>query len=367
VSKLIFALVAAAAVFVGTTAVDRAAVSPNSDVLRAKLTYGALQKYFYRPRSGLYAPSYPAPDATTPSEVWPFSQALAATVAMAQAPPEIRVPTWALVDRLRGLRRYWNTRARPPGYEAIAGANGQQYYDDNAWIGLELVRVNELTRQPFALRRAERIFELLVSGWDDDATHPCAGGVYWTRRQEIRDRNTISTARAAELGATLYLKTRRESFLGWAKHMYGWVARCLLGQNGLFADHIDLHGTIERRQWSYNQGAMIAAAVRLYQATGRAAYRTQAERIADAAVRTYTPFFHSDEPPYFLAIFFDDLALLAQLDPAHDYTSSIRQYADALAAGLDPMTGLVRFGTAPVGLLDQAAAVRVYAALAGGL
>jgi rhamnogalacturonyl hydrolase YesR len=141
----------------------------------------------------------------------------------------------------------------------------------------------------------------------------------------------------------------------------------LLGPNGLFSDHIDLQGTIERRQWSYNQGAMVAAAVRLYQATGRGAYRTQAERIADAAVAAYTPYSRSDEPPYFLAIFFDDLSLLAQLEPARNYTSAIRQYADALAAQpLDATTGLVRFGTGSVTLLEQAAAVRMYAALAGG-
>ena len=38
--------------------------------------------------------------------------------------------------------------------------------------------------------------------------------------------------------------------------------------NGLYWDHIDLAGTIEKTQWSYNQGVMLGAGVLLYKATG---------------------------------------------------------------------------------------------------
>ena len=364
-SKLAVLIVAAMAALVASAAPDRAADPSNVDQVRAALTYGAMQRYFYRPSSALYSATYPRGRRGRPSELWPFSQALAATVSMAALPATIRVGSAALFDRLRGLRSYWNPRLRPPGYEAIVGANGEQYYDDNAWIGLELLRVNALTGDRFALRRAERIFALLVSGWDGDERHPCAGGVYWTRKPEIRDRNTVSTANAAQLGAALYRRTGRPNDLAWARTMYAWVSKCLLGPNGLYSDHLDVKGVVDPKQWSYNQGAMVAAGVRLFQATGQRAYLEQAERVADAAIAAYTPFSTSGEPPYFLAIFFDDLALLASVDPTRDYSQAVREYGDAVAASaLDSRTGLVRFGKPPVKLLEQAAIVRIYAGLA---
>ena len=342
-----------------------AKASPNPYGMRAAGAFAAMQKFFYRKGSGLYAPRYPAPRRVA-SELWPFSQAFAATISVAELHVVPYAGRAAALDRLRGLRRYWNPSLRPPGYDAYVGGSGEQYYDDNAWVGLELLRLYRMTGDRFSLRRARQILQLLIAGWDSDVTHTCPGGVFWSRLPSNRDRNAVSTANSAELAAELYVQTRRASYLAWAKTMYGWVRHCLAAPDGLFADHIGLKGGVDPAEWSYNQGAMIAAAVRLFEASGDRSYLDQAKAIAAAATRKYAPLATSKEPPSFLAIFFDDLGVLERRDPTQAYAPLIQEYADAVSAEVDPKTGLFRSAqNRPFTLLDQAAVIRILARLAG--
>ena len=45
-----------------------------------------------------------------------------------------------------------------------------------------------------SLHRAEQIFDLVVSGWDTDSTHPDPGGVFWTQATWSHDRNIVDSA-----------------------------------------------------------------------------------------------------------------------------------------------------------------------------
>jgi rhamnogalacturonyl hydrolase YesR len=148
--------------------------------------------------------------------------------------------------------------------------------------------------------------------------------------------------------------------------MYRWVRTCLAAPDGLYWDHIDGAGHIDETEWSYNQGAMVAAAVELYRATGQPRYLQDAQQLADAAVAHYRPFETSSEPPYLLAIFFHDLWLLAEVDPGNHYDADVRAYADGVwKSHRDSATGLFHFGGAQqVQLIEQASMVRIYADLA---
>lgn len=339
------------------------------DGARARASYRAMQHFFHRGSGGLYSPVYPAPAARPESHLWPFSQALAATVALAQLPGAGRRFRDDVADRLHALRRYWNGSRKPAGYDAEPlswRGSGDEYYDDNAWIGLELVTVSRLFGDAKALSRARQLFRLIAGGWDRTSGRLCPGGVYWARTPAIGDRNTVSTASAAKLGAELYLATKNRHYLRWAATMYSWVRRCLAGPNGLFWDHIDAGGHVDRTQWSYNQGAMIGAAVLLFRATRNPRYLVDAQFVADAAVASFRPFAMSREPPYFLAIFFNDLSRLARTEPASHYDADVRMYAtNVWKNNRDPATGLFHFGgRKQVQLLEQAAMVRVYADLA---
>src|SRR5262249_38376267 len=151
------------------------------------------------------------------------------------------------------------------------------------------------------------LFDLVTDGWDTDPSHPCAGGVYWVRSGANHDRNTVTTANSALLALGLYERSGSPTYLTWARMAYDWTKRCLGLSNGLIRDHIDLKGKIDGHTWSYNQGAMVAAAALLYRATGKRRYLADATRTANATLEMLGDPLASGEPPFFLAIFYRDL------------------------------------------------------------
>src|SRR5919204_4727415 len=100
-------LVVCAAVAAGAVAAPPPLEADRStDVGRALASYAAMQRFFYDGRSGLYAPTYPRSGSQRYSHLWPFSQALAATVSVAQLEGRSPAAAAALRPRLRALRRY---------------------------------------------------------------------------------------------------------------------------------------------------------------------------------------------------------------------------------------------------------------------
>jgi predicted alpha-1,6-mannanase (GH76 family) len=236
------------------------------------------------------------------------------------------------------------------------------YNDDNLWIALALDKLGDQA----SVKTAAQLFDLVTDGWDTDASHPCPGGVFWTRLGANRDRNTVTTANAALLALDLYDHLDKKAYLTFAWRAYEWTKSCLGRQDGLIADHIDLHGRVDWTTWSYNQGAMIAVAVGLYRATGERRYIADAQRIAGAALKAFRDPLASGEPPVFLAIFYRDLGQLNAVAPRKTYQAAEQTFADAAwSRSRDPKTGLFRFGGRQPTLLDQAAMVQIYAELAG--
>lgn len=379
---LVLALGLALASALGPEATSVAAAERQQrNVERAIAAYEALQRYFYLSDPKLYRETYPPPtDARPYAYHWPYSQALAATLDVLALPGVGGRFAGDARDRLAGLQLYWNERASPAGYDSYVrpphGQGGDRYYDDNLWTGLELVRFYRLTGDAEALRRAGELFDLAVSGWDADPSHPAAGGVFWVAATWNRDRNVVSNAPGAELGLELYeivgqrrfpwAKEQRYYF-DWAKRLYDWTNEHLQAPNGLYWDHVTLDGRIDERQWSYNQGTMIGASVRLYRATGDAAYLERAARIADAALQHYgRGNRYLRQPPPFNAIFFKRLLLLDEEVADPRYRRAVEAYGDRIwETAHDSQTNLFRFTAGkPTALIDQAAMVQIYATLA---
>jgi rhamnogalacturonyl hydrolase YesR len=272
--------------------------------------------------------------------------------------------------RIAAYEPYWNAGTTPKGYDSYVrpplGQGGDKFYDDNEWIGLHLVQHYKRTGDKAALKRAKEIFDLVVFGWDTDPSHPCAGGVYWTQAPWSQDRNTVSNGPGAELGAHLYLLTRDRSYLTWAQRMYKWTQDCMLAPNGLYWDHIDLAGNIEKTQWSYNQGVMLGAGVLLYKATGDRKYLNDAKSVANASLA----FYGEDDrlwkqPTRFNSIWFKNLLILDSVAPDRRYKQTMQAYADrAWTEARDPATGLYHFVDGPVQLLEQAGIAQIQALLA---
>src|ERR1700745_354419 len=130
-----------------------------------------------------------------------------------------------------------------------------------------MVRAYELTHQPGPLGYAEGIMAFEMAGWQSNPALACPGGIPFSNDAENTDRNTVTTAPAAELGLLLYRVTHNPQYLQFALRAYEWVRTCLLLPSSLYADHIR-RGVVDPTTWSYNQGTMIGAGTLLYQQTG---------------------------------------------------------------------------------------------------
>jgi Glycosyl hydrolase family 76 len=332
----------------------------DRDAFRAAVSFWAMRHTFYDSRAHSYRE---VEGSKAPAHAWPYSQALAATIAMADVPRRGRLYLREAGRRVSGLSSYLGSRG---AYASILGSRGDLYYDDNEWIALDLLNWYDLRRSRAALRRAGRVFRIIVGTWDSDPTHACPGGIPWTSAAGNDDRNTVTTVTGALLGLRLYDVTHDASQLNWSKQMLTWASACLLAPDGLYWDHLGPDGSRDETHWSYNQGTAIGANVLLYKLTGDAAALRSAERLADASLAYFDRTPDGTEPPYFLAILFRNLLDLAAIDEDGDYRAAAQGYADAAwDAAHDPQSGLFRFhGSQPVQLLEQAAMVQIYAALA---
>ncbi|WP_057914634.1 glycoside hydrolase family 76 protein [Peribacillus muralis] len=347
-----------------------AASNQKKNIERAVISYESLQKYFYKSDVKLYTEEFPHVSNNPYAFVWPYARAMAATIDMSRLPKIGEKYVSDRKDRLTGLELYWNNETTPKGYDSYVrppiGNGGDKFYDDNDWIALNFIKLYEMTGDKNALERAKEIFKLQVYGWDDDSSHPSPGGVFWTQAPWSNDRNTISNAPVAQIGLYLYEITGEKYYFDWAKKTYDWVNSSMLAPNGLYWDHIDLQGNIEKTQWTYNQGMMLGANVLFYKTTGDDSYLKLAEEIADKSLQYYDDSKLYNQPPEFNAIFFENLQLLESVNHQNKYRKYIQSYADGMWKTVrDPETGLFpRDNNKPVPLIEQAAMVEIYANLA---
>ncbi|HEY9334886.1 MAG TPA: glycoside hydrolase family 76 protein [Kribbella sp.] len=352
-----------------TASAGESAGTDPTAAARARASYDAINTYFDAGK-GLLLEDYPRTGSNPYSYVWPYSQAAIAAENLAGVPGAGRAGAAEADRRLAAYEFYWNAGTTPTGYDSYVrppnGQGGDKFYDDNEWIGLNLIQRFKRTGDRAALARAKEIFALVVHGWDTDPAHPCAGGVYWTQAPWSQDRNTVSNGPGAELGAHLYLLTRDKSYLTWAQRMYQWAQTCMLAPNGLYWDHIDLAGTIEKTQWSYNQGVMLGAGVLLFKATGDARYLRDAKSVANASLAFYnTPEILAKNGAAFNSIWFKNLLILDSVAPDPRYREAMQSYADYnWNTTRDPATNLYKFHDGSVELLQQSGITQIHALLA---
>lgn len=320
---------------------------------RATAAYTALQKYLYA-GDGFYREKYPRQDGDNSySYAWSLREAAAANLDMQRIGPSTSRPFTA-------LETYWDTSRTPPGYDSYPpapdAAGGDLFYDDNSVIGLELVRRYLLTKDRTMLRRAERVFPLVVSGWDTDPAHPCAGGLHWTQAGWNTIKATNATGLAAELAAHLYELTREPTYREWSQRLYEWNRTCTRASDGLYYNSIDFQGTVDQTLWIYNSGSMIGAAALLYRATGDHRYLQQARADAAGATAYWTAERTYQQPAIFAVIYFKNLLLLDSIAPDPAYRKAMAAYAEQIwQQNRDAGTGLFRFQPSGGGAYDPAA------------
>jgi hypothetical protein len=343
----------------------------HGDPARALVAFEAMQKYFYIPGSGLYK-------GEPFSYLWPFSQSLAATVSVANIAHSGVSFSHELQARLVGLNSYLDTNnsgASEGTYTSTlaafdgtvappAGPGGTKYYDDNDWVGLELVRLYQLTHQAALLGSAEGIMAFEMAGWQERLGLACEGGLPFSNAATNGERNTVTTAPAAELATLLYRFTSNAQYLQFAEKAYEWVRNCLQQPVNLYADHIGDRGVVEPTLWSYNQGSMIGAGTLLYQATGNAAYLYEARQTAKAALEYFNNERLGSEIPFFVSVYFRNLLYLDSVTHDPPGPSIAQNYVNYAWQNLRLSNNLFVFGSPLTAqLLVQAAIVQIYALL----
>jgi predicted alpha-1,6-mannanase (GH76 family) len=231
---------------------------------------------FYDPRLNLYRVSGGQNEPI--ASLWPTSQALAAAIEVArltQTPDDE-----AVVQRtFASLRQYaagggiYHSRIQSWNATPIISP---RYTDDNNWIALDLLDAYDVWHDPADLTGAEQIFQFAVSRWN--ARY---GGIIW--KDDIPTRPIVSNASTVVIGARLAMLTGQPLYAAWASRIYGWINGNLRAATGLYWDHINVNGTIDKDIVSYNQGLMIEANLALARLTGLPVYLNEARHVAAAA------------------------------------------------------------------------------------
>jgi len=168
------------------------------------------------------------------------------------------------------------------------------FFDDNGWWALAWAKAYELTGRERYLAASRRLFENMITGWDET----CAGGLWWNQDRTYKNAiaNELFLAAAARLHR-LCLGAGRP-YLDWALREWDWFsASGLIGQNGLVNDGLtaDCKNNGEPT-YTYNQGVILGGLGDLYSITGDDAYLRHGERIADAALSELTTTGSATEP-----------------------------------------------------------------------
>lgn len=258
-----------------------------------------------------------------------------------EAYPEYKTKYESLYDErlLTGIDQFRNRRdGRAEAYAVYPGDNDERYYDDNVWVGIDMVDLYLLTKNTKYLDRAKLVWKFVLEGTDD----VMGGGVYWKEYGDSK--NTCSTAPSAVLAAKMYLATNDETYLNSAKELYSWVKETLQDPSDfLYWDNVRLTDPndpnsirIDKSKFSYNAGQPMQAAALLYNITGESKYLTDAQNIAKSAYRKWFVPFHSYtlgeyfnilEPGHvwFQAIMFRGFIELYKIDGDNTYVNAYKK------------------------------------------
>lgn len=256
---------------------------------------------------------------------WPFSQVMHAYALSDPVSGPARFPSLT-----RGLNGYRDPRG---AYRESIG-RGKRYYDDNAWIGLAFLQRHAFSGGQHSRHRARIVDEFVQTGLDEHT-----GGILW-----VEDGDTYN---ACSTGAGALLHTE----LGGDIRASLDFLSSLRDADGLVRDHLRADGSIDPRTFSYNQGLLIAAAL-------RAGQRHLAQEASEAGTAHFTC-----DRLWEQAVCFNAIYAKAQLRLGAN--KEIEEYAARLyESGRDDdgwFTGAGRYDDGSV--LDTAGALQIFTLL----
>jgi predicted alpha-1,6-mannanase (GH76 family) len=165
---------------------------------------------------------------------------------------------------LDGLERSGRFAGWPETLYRAQDAKGwsSNFYDDENWMVLALIRTYDLSHDTTYLDRAKSIYADIESAWDTSCcgTHP--GGIWWDHAHSSKA--TAANAGAVIAGVRLAARTGDQSYQAFAQQVYTyWRANMVDPTTHAVTDDIHSDGTLVHYTFTYNEGLMIGAAVEL--------------------------------------------------------------------------------------------------------
>jgi predicted alpha-1,6-mannanase (GH76 family) len=145
----------------------------------------------------------------------------------------------------------------------------RDYFDDENWMALALIRAYDLTGSATYLSEAESLYaDIMAGGWDTTCCGSSPGGIWWDRAHT--EKATASNAGPVITGARLAERTDNPAYLPFAQKVYAyWAAQMVDPTTHQVFDHITSSGEIVKWKFTYNEGLFVGAVVELAKATGK--------------------------------------------------------------------------------------------------
>lgn len=172
--------------------------------------------------------------------VWGQGGGLSAFVAMRDATKESEVENLygAMDDMMfKGIQYFCQLDHGILAYSCYPAAGNERFYDDNVWIGLDMVDWYMETKEMRYLTQAKVVWRYLIDhGWDET----CGGGVHWKELNEhTTSKHSCSTGPTAVMGCKMYQATQEQEYLDWAIKCYDYMLDVLQDKSDhLFYDNV---------------------------------------------------------------------------------------------------------------------------------
>lgn len=342
---------------------------------QAEQAYRALTAEFYDANTGLFLEhSRSSDDSHQTSYLWPYAGVLSAMNALAAVPSLTDKYLVPLKSCFKHLEAYWNPSGPVAGYDSCPQQRGfeARFYDDNEWIGMELLAGFKRLGDELYFHQARQVFKYVTSGWSDEL----GGGIYW-KEGDTSTKNTCSNGPGAVLALQLYQIDHDPSLVSWAERILDWCKRLKDPATGTYWDHVNSDGSIEPTKWTYNTGSILHANVLLHTLTGDSAALQEAQRLAVSSLATFTRLTgeHTEYPamPWFNVVLLRGYIALRDVDRdlGEQCINAFQSYVDgAWSNGPDDHGLFSGNWMAPINakparwLLDHAAMIEAVARLA---
>ncbi len=210
----------------------------------------------------------------------------------------VTIPFLNVIDR---LDLYFDDSDDLVAYGAYPPELGPSthFYDDNAVVGLELIRAYQTTGDAVYLQKAEEIMPFQYTGETDRCG---GGGIAWNEDHisNPNDPNSIigmsSSGYTALLALKLYQITEKEEYLDFGNRIYNWLHDNLKSsQNDIYWNDVNMTTCeVNEDLYTYNTGVMMQVEIALFEITGSESHLQEAKGLANGAYTVFTRLFEGE-------------------------------------------------------------------------